>query len=97
MTRKFDPDWVIAPSETLKEWMDEMGMFPKAIATAAVGRERSEEALVLVNEVLERKPLTRDHARVLARATGISEQFWLNYEHNYRVGLAAGKKDVSDE
>jgi hypothetical protein len=48
----FDPDYVVAPGETLAEWFDDVGL-PKSCA----------------------------------RLYGI----WLALEHNFRVGLAAGK------
>jgi plasmid maintenance system antidote protein VapI len=99
MTHEFKPDWVIAPSETLAEWMHENGMSVRALAAGArafgpksVTRERAEQ---LIGDVLDRKPLTADHAACLARGTGVSMEFWLNYEHNYRAGLAAGLTDTS--
>ena len=53
-------------------------------------------AAAMIQEVLDRKPLTREHAELLHVVTRVSVQFWLNYEHNYRAGLAAGLTDVSD-
>ena len=38
-----------------------------------------------------------DHAAVLARGTFIPARFWLALEHNYRAGLAAGLKDVTED
>lgn len=95
----FTPDWCIAPSETLKEWMEENGIRPGMIAAACAGRdkERHDAAKRMVEEVLARQPLTEGHAAVLERGTFISARFWLAMEHNYRAGLAAGLEDVSDD
>ena|SRR6266704_4201432 len=99
VVHEFKPDWVIAPSETLAEWMHENGMSVRVFAAGAVApgprpvtRERAAE---LVRDVLNRRPLTAEHAACLARGTGVSAEFWLNYEHNYRAGLAAGLIDTS--
>lgn len=105
MTEPFDPDWVIAPSETLRELITESVPMPTIEMSAAVmstaygGRNTgahvyAEQKLL---DVLARKPLTEEHIRVLAVCTHISGALWRNLEHNYRVGLAAGKKDLSDE
>jgi hypothetical protein len=88
-------DWCIAPSETLKEWMEDNGVPPRLIA-AVHGRARHAEALSLVTEVLDRKPLTEAHAAALERGTFIPARFWLALERNYRAGLAAGLTDASD-
>lgn len=93
---EFDPDWVIAPSETLREWIDKMGLRTVQVAAACAGKERKEYVAQLLQDVLDRKPLTNEHALALQLVTSVSAQFWCNYEHNYRVGLAAGKKDISD-
>jgi|SRR6266498_839840 len=94
---EFKPDWCMAPSVCLAELMKESGISAEVLAVACTGRAHRDEALVLINDVLARRPLTRAHADMLARAPhSPSSQFWLNYEHNYRAGLAAGLKDVSD-
>lgn len=94
---EFKPDWTLAPAACLREWMAENNLSVHVLATAAVGRAHADEAARLIAEVLERKPLTEQHARILARGTGISESFWRNYEHNYRAGLAAGLKDCTND
>lgn len=92
---KFDPDWVVAPSESLREWLDHNGLSPR-VASAVVPREQREHVTQLLQDVLDRKPITNEHELALAKVTTISAGFWHNFEHNYRAGLAAGKKDVSD-
>lgn len=80
MTSPFEPDWTIAPAATLQEWMEEHDVI--------LPDER-------MQEVLDRKPLTPQHAGLLELRTGIPARFWLALEHNYRAGLAAGLKDVT--
>jgi hypothetical protein len=96
---EFRPDWCIAPAEHLREWMEDNGVKPRLIAAIWSGRdeERKTAALALVQDVLDRKPLTETHAAVLARGTFIPARFWLGLETNYRNGLAAGLKDVTDD
>jgi HTH-type transcriptional regulator / antitoxin HigA len=98
-THRWQPDWCIAPAEHLREWMEDNGVKPRLIAAIWSGRdeERKTAALALVQDVLGRKPLTETHAAVLARGTSIPARFWLGLEHNYRAGLAAGLKDVTDD
>ena len=93
---KFDPDWTIAPAETLQEWLGENHLSVRVLAVACGGRARMAETVALIEDVLARRPLTAEHARVLAIGTGIAARFWQNFEHNYRAGLAAGLTDASD-
>ena len=88
----------MAPSALLSEWIKESGVRPYLIAACwSRDRERKDAAQALVQEVLDRKPLTEDHAAVLERGTFIPARFWLALEHNYRAGLAAGLKDCTAE
>lgn len=82
---KFDPDWVVAPGETLLEWFDELnlpvsiaqhyGISDETLQRLFVGEQRIDEEL----------------AQRLDGMTNIGARFWLALEHNYRAGLAAGK------
>lgn len=94
--REFRPDWCLAPAACLEELMKEANLSAEVLATCCGGRAHHDEALAVINDVLARKPLTQAHADILARLpVGPSAQFWLNFEHNYRAGLAAGLKDTS--
>ena len=97
---EFKPDWCIAPSETLREWMDDNNMNARVLGASSVWlgpkSVTKEHATALIQDVLDRKPLTVAHAQALARGTGIDVRFWLALEHNYRAGLAAGLTDASD-
>ena len=96
---EFNPDWTIAPSETLREWMDENGMSVRVLAASSVWLGPKSvtkvQAAALIQDVLDRKPLTAAHATTLARGTGVEVRFWLALEHNYRAGLAAGLTHAS--
>lgn len=93
----FNPDWTIAPSETLREWISQNGLTIRiASVSAADGHVTKDRAALLLAEVMEREPLTAEHADALERATKIPAQTWLNLERGYRADLEAGRKDVSD-
>jgi hypothetical protein len=92
------PDWCLAPAGTLEEWMDDNGYSTEALASACAGDDprRWQEAVTMIRDVLARRPLTQAHAALLAHAPGMpSAQFWVNFEADYRAGLAAGLTDVS--
>jgi plasmid maintenance system antidote protein VapI len=90
----FNPDWTLAPASALAEWLEEHGLTLEAAVRRKVrGRDA---AMAMLQDVLNRKPLTARHAGTLSMVTGVSVAFWLNYESNYRNDLAAGRKDVTD-
>lgn len=84
----FDPDWVIAPGETLKDWFGSIGL-PWSISETH-GISAAQLQLIFDGD----EPITFKLAHQLMAMTGISAQFWQALEHNYRVGLAAGKTRV---
>lgn len=88
----FNPDWTIAPAVTLEKWMRVKGATPESLAAVA-----AEYTLAMIADVLNRAPLTEDHAIVLSGATAIPVQFWLDLERGYRADLEAGRKDVTKE
>lgn len=86
----FDPDYVIAPGETLKDWFVETGFGDEGIpAEVAAGHGIGEQQLARLFSGEE--PITMRLGHQLANMTGIPATFWLSLEHNFRVGLAAGK------
>jgi hypothetical protein len=90
----------MAPAATLHEWMDVNGVSARLIVAASVRRDDQEgraAAVQMIEDVLERKPLTEKCAEILARGTFVPARFWLALEHNYRAGLAAGLTDVTPE
>lgn len=87
MTRtSFDPDWVVHPGATLKDWFEEMGV-PLSVATHYGITERT------LKRLFEGKQrITPTLAQRLCDLTHVGAPFWLALEHNFRVGLAAGKR-----
>lgn len=87
----FDPDWVVAPGETLADVMDERGFDVSEYAQGdgewlfGITHEQM-RGLVAGDE-----PIDDELASKLERLTGVSARMWLALERNYRVGLAAGK------
>jgi plasmid maintenance system antidote protein VapI len=89
---RFDPDWCISPGETLRDWRKENRLDVKTAAGACARMpvdwyEEIEAGKRRINAVT---------AAALEHGTYIPARLWLNLERAYRVGLAAGKKDVSD-
>lgn len=96
----FNPDRCLAPAAQLREWMDDNGVGAYLIAACCALRhdtERRDAVERMVEEVLDRKPLTEAHAAALERGTHIPARMWLALEQNYRAGLAAGLKDVTHD
>jgi plasmid maintenance system antidote protein VapI len=92
MAERFNPDWVIRPGETLREWREENRLGVKAAATTCARMP------VETYERIEagKRQITAPIAAMLQQGTGIPARLWLNLECAYRAGLAAGKKDASD-
>jgi plasmid maintenance system antidote protein VapI len=86
----FDPDWVISPGETLRDWMEEHRFSVRVTATLC-GLEQA----IITGVLNATVPLSERTAHRLAAGTGIPAKLWLNLERAYRDGLAAGKTDVS--
>jgi plasmid maintenance system antidote protein VapI len=98
VSSEFNPDWTIAPVATLREWTEQNGpgMAVRHLARRATGRVSDSYAMSLIQDVVDRKPLTEEHAGMLERATGIPARAWLQLERGYRADLAAGRKDVTE-
>lgn len=86
MTSKpFDPDYVVAPGETLREWFDDVGL-PLSVAALYGLDERT------LQRIFDGKQkITPAIAQRLCNLTHVGAPFWLALEQNFRVGLAAGK------
>lgn len=89
--RVWDPDWVISPGETLRDWIDENGLTPRVTA-----RLCQMDAHELERILCGQRHVTPKVAAKLAAGTQIPARLWLNLERAYRDGLAAGKVDVSE-
>lgn len=83
----FDPDWVIHPGATLREWREENGLGESSAATCC-GRMPVEQYREI--EAGKRK-ITRPIAAALEHGTQIPASLWLNLERTFRTGLKLGK------
>lgn len=86
MSSTWDPDWVISPGETLRDWLDENHL--SANVAARTCRMGSYE----LRGILEgRLKIDRVRAEKLQAGTMIPARLWLNLERQFRQGLAEGK------
>jgi HTH-type transcriptional regulator / antitoxin HigA len=85
--QEHDTDWTIPPGAILREWLDENGETQVDLARLIGWSQKFVSHLVTGKAVL-----TLNTALLLEEHTGVSAQFWLNGESNYRVDLAKGKK-----
>jgi plasmid maintenance system antidote protein VapI len=84
-SKPFDPDYVVAPGETLREWFDDVGL-PLSVAALYGIDERT------LQRIFDGKQkITPAIAQRLCNLTHVGAPFWLALEQNFRVGLAAGK------
>ncbi len=91
MSYPFDPDWVIKPGETLREWMEERKLSPRLMSTIC-GRIPPETIEGILDGTVEITPGIADWLQL---GTDIPARLWLNLERIYRAGLDAGKSDIS--
>jgi len=82
----FDPDWVVHPGATLREWFAEIGL-PLSVAGLYGIDERTLKRLFA-----GKQKISPALAQKLCNLTQIGAPFWLAYDHNFRVGLASGKQ-----
>lgn len=88
----FDPDWTIAPGETLREWREELGFGTKVASALCAGMSREQYERIEA----AKEPITPVIAAALTQGTGIPTNLWLNLERRYRADLKAGKIDASE-
>lgn len=79
----FEPDYRVAPGETLKEEIDARNWpYGNVARRLCLSVARLQE--LLTGDM----PITPLLAKRLSRLTGHSAQFWLNLEANYRAPVA---------
>ena len=79
----FEPDYAVAPGETLSETLTSLGMTQRDLAL------RTGMSTKTINEIVKGKaPITPDTAVLLERVTGVPARMWNNLETNYREQLA---------
>jgi len=79
----YDPDYAVAPGETLKETIDALGIDQKELS------KRTELSPKHINQITKGiAPISQDTAIRLERVTGVPARMWNNLEANYREQLA---------
>jgi len=76
VSHPWDPDWVVAPGETLREWLEDRRLSPR-VAAACLGKQGRVDAVIRIEDVLARRPLNAQTARVLEVVTDVPARFWL--------------------
>ncbi|MGD8847429.1 MAG: helix-turn-helix domain-containing protein [Desulfobacteraceae bacterium] len=78
----FDPDYAIAPGETLKETMESLGMSQKELAA------RTGLTVQSLNRIFKgEQPINYETAGKLELVTGVPARFWNDLEAQYREQL----------
>ena len=90
----FDPDFVVPPSEVLRAWLSDTGISLRIACVVLPEHDRAPAEARLGAMLASDTVLTRRMADQLERVTGVGYGFWMAFEHNYRVGLAAGKSTI---
>lgn len=80
----FEPDYAVAPGETLREMLEALGMTQVELAVAI------DVVPGKIDDIINgAEPITPKLADGLARMTQIPARMWLKMEANYRRDLAA--------
>ena len=83
----FEPDYAIAPGETLKEVMESLNMSQKELGI------RTDLTVQSLNRIFKGiQPISYETANKLELATGVPARMWNNLEAQYREQLAKNKK-----
>lgn len=89
IVNQYNPDFVLPPSETLKEILETRGM------TQADLSERTGCSLQTINDIINGTTAITPHiALQFERVLDISASFWNNLEHYYREYLARHSETV---
>ena len=79
----FEPDYAVAPGETLSETLESLGMSQRDLAL------RTGMSTKTINEIVKGKaPITPDTSVLLERVTGVPSRMWNNLEANFREQLS---------
>ena len=83
----YDPDYAVAPGETVREVMESFGMTQREFAM------RLDTTAQNLNRIFKgTQGITAEMANKLERVTGTSASFWNNLEGQYRSQLAKEKE-----
>ena len=80
---KFEPDFIVAPGETLQETIETLGITQAELA------KRMGRPVKTINGIIKgRVEITPETALQLEKVLGVPARFWVNLEGNYRHALA---------
>jgi addiction module HigA family antidote len=80
---EFKPNYAVPPGETLEETLETLGMSLQELA------ELIGLSVTTINEIIQGKTaITTDTALQLEKVIGVSADFWLRLEQQYRETLA---------
>ncbi len=79
----YEPDYAVAPGETLLETIDALGMTQKELALRTGLTEQSINRIIKDNQ-----PITFETANKLELSTGVPARLWNNLESQYREQIA---------
>jgi plasmid maintenance system antidote protein VapI len=82
-----DRDWTVPPGATLDEWREEQGIDVATLAQRLDLYPDQYHALVSGGYMI-----TLEFAERLFAVTGISVEFWVEYERTFREDLAKGRR-----
>lgn len=84
---KFEPDFIVAPGETLQETIETLGITQAELA------KRMGRPVKTINGIIKgRVEITPETALQLEKVLGVPARFWVNLEGNYRHALAEQKE-----
>ena len=84
MTRRWEPDWMVRPGEILLEVMSE-----REVTAPALAEQLDMPLTALLDLFSATTPITPEIAANLEQVLGVSSQFWLHLEAQYREHLAS--------
>lgn len=84
---EYNPDYAVAPGETIREQLDCMSMTQKELAHKM--KRPIEQICRLVNGSIG---LTVETALQLESALGLPARFWMNLEVDYRLHIARARR-----
>ncbi len=87
-TRKFTPDWVSPPGDTIADLLEERD-WTQAQLAEGLGYTTKHISLLIDGKA----PINEETALKLEQVLGSTAAFWLNREAQYRAGLARIEKE----
>ncbi len=87
---RFCPDYAVPPGETIREFLEELG-----IAQAELARRMGRPESTISQIINARKRIEPETALQLECALGMTAGFWARLEANYHVNLARERQRLA--